>query len=188
MIINEHREGLKLARLFMVLSSISPLFIIWAIKGNSLIADSYFLLFCGFMVIIPNLFLWWRIRTARKLHEKRTIVVGTSEDHRDHLLVYLFTLLLPFYSADFSTWRDFLSVLTAIGFIVFIFWHLNLHYMNILFSLKGYRIFTLYPPQDKNPLTGKSTFVLITPRVAVNNGEQLVVYRLSDTVFLEMDG
>ena len=34
-----HREGLKAARLLMVLSSISPLFILWAIRGNSLIPD-----------------------------------------------------------------------------------------------------------------------------------------------------
>lgn len=34
-----HREGLKAARLLMVLSSISPLFILWAIRGNCLVAD-----------------------------------------------------------------------------------------------------------------------------------------------------
>jgi hypothetical protein len=34
-----HREGLRAARLLMVLSSISPLFILWAIRGNSLIPD-----------------------------------------------------------------------------------------------------------------------------------------------------
>jgi len=31
-----HSEGLKAARLLMVLSSISPLFILWAIRGNGL--------------------------------------------------------------------------------------------------------------------------------------------------------
>jgi len=36
-------EGLKTARLLMVLSSVSPLFILWAIRGNSLIPDHYFI-------------------------------------------------------------------------------------------------------------------------------------------------
>jgi len=55
-----HPEGMRLARLLMVLSSISPLFILWGIRGNSLVPDRYFLLFCGVMVIVPNLFLWLR--------------------------------------------------------------------------------------------------------------------------------
>ena len=36
-----HNEGLKTARLLMVLSSILPLFILWAIRGNRLIPDHY---------------------------------------------------------------------------------------------------------------------------------------------------
>jgi len=125
-------EGLRAARLLMVLSSISPLFIIWAIRGSGLIPDQYFLILCGIMVFVPYAFLLLRIRTARKLEEKRELVVGTAEDHRDHILVYLFAILLSFYAADLSTWRDLAAALVAIGFIVFLFWHLNLHYMNIL--------------------------------------------------------
>jgi len=44
------REGLRVARLLMVLSSISPLFILWAIRGNTLIPDRYFIAFCALMV------------------------------------------------------------------------------------------------------------------------------------------
>ena len=182
-----HHEGLKAARLLMVLSSISPLFILWAIRGNSLISDRYFLAFCSVMVVLPNAFLWLRVRTARKLQERREIAVGTAEDHREHLLVYLFAMLLPFYAADLGTWRDLAAVLAALGFIVFLFWHLNLHYMNLLFAALGYRVFTVYPTADGNPLTGKASQVLITRRVTVSPGERLVVYRLSDTVHLEMD-
>ncbi len=188
MAIRRHSEGLKAARLLMVLSSISPLFILWAIRGNSLIPDRFFLSFCAVVVILPNAFLWIRVRTATKLKEKREIVVGTAEDHRDHLLVYLFAMLLPFYAADLGTWRDLAAALAALGFIVFLFWHLNLHYMNLLFAALGYRVFTVYPPKDDNPLTGNASQVLITRRVTVSPGERLVGYRLSDTVYLEMDG
>jgi len=180
-------EGLRIARLLMVLSSISPLFVLWAIRGNKLIPDGYLLIFCAFMVVIPNLFLWIRIHTAKKLQERRELVVGTAEDHRDHLLVYLFSMLLPFYATELATWRDLAALMTALGFIVFLFWHLNLHYMNVLFAAFGYRVFTLYPPIDGNPFSGKASQVLITRRVALPPSERLIAYRLSDTVYFEVN-
>lgn len=184
---NARGEGLKAARLLMVLSSISPLFILWAIRGNSLIPDQYFVGGCTLMVLLPNVFLWMRIRTARKQSDKRTITVGAADDHRDHILVYLFAMLLPFYSEDIGTWRDLCATLAALAFIVFLFWHLNLHYMNLLFAFRGLRVFTVYPPADGNPLTAKTQHALITRRVSLASGEQVVAYRLSDTVYLEAE-
>lgn len=182
-----HSEGLKAARLLMVLSSISPLFILWAIRGNSLIPDLYFIVFCAIMVLLPNAFLWLRIRTARKQRDRREIKIGSADDHRNHILVYLFAMLLPFYSQDLGNMRDLAATLAALAFIVFLFWHLNLHYMNLLFAALGYRVFTVYPPVDGNPLTGNTRYALITRRVSLTAGEQLIAYRLSDTVYLEAD-
>lgn len=182
-----HREGLKAARLLMVLSSISPLFILWAIRGNSLIPDRYFIAFCGLMVVVPNAFLWLRIRTAKKQADKRELTVGAADDHRDHILVYLFAMLLPFYSEDLGSWRYLGALVAALAFIVFLFWHLNLHYMNLLFAALGYRVFTVYPPADGNALTGKTRHAVITRRVSLASGDRLVAYRLSDTVYLEAE-
>lgn len=182
-----HREGLKAARLLMVLSSISPLFILWAIRGNSLIPDRCFIGFCAVMVVVPNAFLWLRIRMAKKQADKRELTVGTADDHRDHILVYLFAMLLPFYSEDLGSWRDLGATVAALAFIVFLFWHLNLHYMNLIFAALGYRVFTVYPPADGNPLTGKTRQALITRRVSLASGERLTAYRLSDTVYLEAE-
>jgi hypothetical protein len=185
--VTTHSEGLKVARLLMVLSSISPLFILWAIRGNSLIPDGWFIGFCTLMVIVPNAFLWLRIRTAKKQADKREIAVGTADDHRDHILVYLFAMLLPFYSEDLGTWRDLCATMAALAFIVFLFWHLNLHYMNLVFAAIGFRVFTVYPPADGNPLTGKTRQALITRRVSLASGDRIVAYRLSDTVYLEAE-
>ncbi|HPR05941.1 MAG TPA: hypothetical protein PLI17_04845 [Denitromonas sp.] len=171
----------------MVLSSISPLFILWAIRGNSLVPDRWFIGFCILMVIVPNAFLWLRIRTARKQNDKREIAVGAADDHRDHILVYLFAMLLPFYSEDLGTWRDLGATLAALAFIVFLFWHLNLHYMNLIFAALGFRVFTVYPPVDGNPLNGKTRQALITRRVSLVPGDRFIAYRLSDTVYLEAE-
>lgn len=181
------REGLKAARLLMVLSSVSPLFILWGIRGNTLIPAAYFLCFCGLMVVLPNAFLWLRLFAARRNNDRREIIVGSADDHRDHILVYLFAMLLPFYSENLGTLREFAATLTALTFIVFLFWHLNLHYMNLLFAILGYRVFTVYPPADGNPMTGKMSYAVITRRVTLSPGEALTAYRLSDTVYLESE-
>ena len=180
-------EGLKTARLLMVLSSISPLFILWAIRGNCLIPDHYFIGFCASMVLLPNAFLWLRARTAKRNNDRREVTVGSSDDHRDHILVYLFAMLLPFYSEDLGTLRDLAATLAALSFIVFLFWHLNLHYMNVAFAMLGYHVFTVYPPVDGNPLTGKTRCAVITRRVSLSPNEKLTTYRLSDTVYLEVE-
>src|SRR3990170_3343067 len=117
------------------------------------------------MVVVPNSFLWLRILTARKQADKRELMVGTADDHRDHILVYLFAMLLPFYSEDLANWRFLVASFAALAFIVFLFWHLNLHYMNLVFASLGYRVFTVYPPADGNPLTGKASHAVITRRV-----------------------
>lgn len=126
----EWKESLKIARLMMVLSSLSPLFILWAIRGNPLISDYYLICGCLLMVVIPNAFLYERILAAKRNNDKRTLKVGLADDHRDHLLVYLFAILLPLYDANLSEQRDFAATLVAFFFIIFLFWHLNLHYMN----------------------------------------------------------
>ncbi len=178
-------EGLKIARLLMVISSIAPLFILWGIRGTSLIPDRWFIGFCVMMVVVPNLCLWLRISTAKKQQDKHPITIGTADDHRDHILVYLFAMLLPFYSEDIGNWRDLSATVCALAFIVFLFWHLNLHYMNLLFAALGYRVFTVDPPTDDNAISGKARFAVITRRVSLAPGQQIVAYRVSDTVYLE---
>jgi hypothetical protein len=181
----KHSEGLRTARLLMVLSGLSPLFILLAIRGSKLLRDRHLFSLCAFMVIVPNLFLWLRIRVAKKQQLKREIVVGSAEDHRNHLLVYLFAVLLPFYRMDTNNWRDFAALVVALAFVVFLFWHLNLHYMNIIFAIGGYRVFTVSPPKDDNPLSGRVSQVLVTPRISLLSGDRIIAYRLSDTVFFE---
>jgi hypothetical protein len=182
---SKHSEGLKLARLLMVLSSFSPLFLLWAIRGNRLFPNVLFAGSCIILIFLPNVCLVARIRISRKNNDKKEITIGSADDHRDHILVYLFTMLLPFYSEDISSTRTFVSTLVAIIFIVFLFWNLNLHYMNFIFALWGYRVFTVYPPNNDNPLTGKSCLVVITRRSNLSPGDKLIGYRLSNTVYME---
>lgn len=169
----------------MVLSSISPLFILWAIRGNKVVPDGWLIGICALMVIVPNVFLWLRIRTAIKQADKRELTIGKADDHRDHMLVYLFAMLLPLFAEKLDTWRELGTTIAALAFIVFLFWHLNLHYMNLVFAVRGFRVFTVYPPADGNPLTGRGRQALITRRIDLTPGDRIVAYRVSDAVYLE---
>lgn len=179
-------EGLGVARFFMVLSSFSPLFILWAIRGCSLFPDIWFSSVCIFLALIPYIILGWRISTVKRNNEIYPRVIGVSEDHRSHLLVYLFAMLLPLYSSELTTYREFFAILAALAFIIYLFWYLNLHYMNVVFAVRDYRVFTVSPLQDKSPFSGKEPFVLITRRRYLAPGEKIDAYRLSDTVYMEL--
>lgn len=186
MTISERGEGLRAARFLLVLSSVSPVFILWAIRGTCLVPPLYFTGACAVAVLLPNGFLWLRVQTARKLHEVRQIEVGEAEDHQDHLLVYLFAMLLPFYSESLTSWRELAATLTALAFIVFLFWRLNLHYMNLIFAVLGYRVFSVDAPRRADDEPGPPSLVLIAPRSRLARGTQLAALRISDTVFLEL--
>lgn len=181
----KHLEGLGAARLLMVLASIAPLFIIWAIQGSRLICDSVWIPVCVGMVVLPNLALVARFLIAKRNRDIRPLAVGHADDHRDHLLVYLFAMLLPFYNADPASLRSLVAILFALTFIVFLFWHLNLHYMNIVFAIAGYHVFTVHPLEDGNRLSGREDFVLISRRTTVPDGQIVNAYRISDSVYWE---
>jgi hypothetical protein len=179
-------HGLRFVRLLMVVGSLAPLFFLWAIRGASPIPDRYWIGTCLMLAIVPNLVLVWRWRTAKRRNDHRVIVIVTARDQSEHLLVYLFTMLLPLYTANLANERELLSVLAAFVFIVFLFWHMNLHYMNIAFAILGYRIYTveMATPQA----SAKGSVILLSKRDAPPpTGASIDSFRLSDTVFIEMD-
>ena len=169
----------------LVLSSIAPLFLLWAIKGTSLLPDRYFVTGCTLFAFFPTAALLLRERIALKHGDSRPLIIGTVEDHRGHVLVYLFAILLPFYRQDVDSWREFSALLAALAFIVFLFWHLNFHYMNVLFAIRGFHVFTIHPSGQDNKYTGRDSFILITRRLNFTPGETTIALRLTNTMYLE---
>ena len=168
----------------MVLSSLAPLFILMLLRGNNLFPKLYPAV-CVVLIFLPFAFLCWRIHTARRQADTRLLVAGQAEDHRHHILLYLFTTLLPFYREDIETYRGLLAMCVALCFIIYLFYRLNLHYLNLLIEMAGYRVFMVWPPNDENPHSGSEKFTLITRRKRLREGEQVIAFRLSDTVYLE---
>lgn len=178
-------EGLRIARLMMVLSSLSPLFVLWAIRGIPNVPDSWVTGVCIAFLVLPNGVLLVRILICVHRDLTAPLAIDKAEDHREHLLVYLFAVLLPLWAANLTYLRDIVATGVAFAFVVFLFYHLNLHYMNLGFAALGYRVFTVIPCTDGNPLKSRSVRVLITARAHIDPGTKIKGLRLSNTVFFE---
>lgn len=178
-------EGIPLARLCMVLASLSPLFILWAIRGLATIPDKYFVPACLALVIVPNLVLFGRLALAKRSNDIQSKVIGAADDHRDHLLVYLFAVLLPLWDAGADGLRSTIGIGVALLFVVFLFWHMNLHYMNVLFAIFKRRVYSVYDGDSTSMATDSAGFILITWRTTIPAGIRIEAYRISNRVFWE---
>ena len=179
-------EGLSVFRIIMVLSSLAPLFVLWGLRGIDIIPDAWFIPACSTLVVLPTVLVQRRISRAIAKSDRRSLTVGTSEDSRKHLLVYLFATLLPFYRTAIDSHRDLAAMVVALLLVLFLFWHLKLHYINIVLAFKKYRAFTIHPPVDGSPFTGTSSLVLLTMRDHLPSGTDVVAYRVTDSVYLEL--
>ncbi len=79
----------------------------------------------------------------------------------------------------FSSPRDSAATIVALVFVIFLFWHLNLHYMNVVFALFGYRVLTVRAAAEAQPI------VVLARRSTLLPGSKLQAYRLSNTVYIE---
>jgi hypothetical protein len=174
------RQGLKYVRLMMVLSSLAPLFVLWAVRGMQPVPDHYLINICAALVVLPTGTLLYRIWIARKRGDRRTVTVVSAEDHRDHLFMYLFSVLMPLIDANVGRPRDSIATVIAMVLVVFLFWYLELHYANLFFALAGFRVFTIRAD------SADASIVLLSKRTSVVPGVVIHALRLSDTLLLEI--
>lgn len=180
-------EGFTALRLILILSSISPLFILLAIRGVSNFSDWYFETACILLVIGSNCILGIRITTAKKNEGESKRVVGEMDNDSYHIIIYLFAILLPFFRQDIDVIRDLAATIVALVFVVILFWRFNLHYINLYFLIRGYRVFTVHSAKDAGPHSEDVSWTLITRRSNPTVGSSVYVYRITNTVYLEKD-
>lgn len=180
-------EGLPAARILMVTASLAPLFVLWAIRGADGVPGEWWISFCLLAAIVPNIILFarWRIATANE--DGRTIIVRSAKDQSEHILIYLFAMLIPLFGVDLGSLRVTASVLVAFLFVVFIFWHMNLHYVNVAFALFGYRVFTVEAARSREDQGMTTTVVLLSKRHSILTNSEIKAIRLSDTVLIDRD-
>lgn len=168
----------------MVFASMSPLFAIWAIKGSSQIDDILFIPICLLSIIIPNILLLARLLIVKKNNITRKKLITSVKNQDDNLLLYLFAMLIPLITGDLDSTRAIFTMIAALLFLGFLFWHLNLYYLNIVFAIFGYKMYTVFPNDSSGDFT---PFVLLTKRNWVNLNSQIDTWCISDTVFIERE-
>lgn len=172
-------EGLPLVKFMMLLSSMAPLFLLVGIRGmDGVVEDNHLWIAVLLLLIIPFVVIKLRIHFARKSNDVYVLDVSETKNNKEYLFTYLFTVLLPLYSVSISDNREFGAMIFAICFVIFVLWNMNLHFVNILFALQGYRVFTIESFDSAILLTTRSTI----PK----NLNEMKVHRLSNTVFIEI--
>lgn len=168
----------------MILASLSPVFVVWAIVGMNKIPDEVFIPSCFLAVTIPHFFLLRRITVALKTRSEKQITIDTAKDAREHLLTYFMPLVLPVMAVTFSSWRGFFGTLFLFSIMAFASWHLRVFYINVFFAIFGYRIFKITQPE--NPLShGIDERILISKRTQIDKGTKLEAVNLGGNVYYE---
>lgn len=182
-------EGLEITRFILVWSSLSPVFVLWAIRGVDAIEDNFWIPICVALFILPTLVLWWILGQARTAENTKTIHISSAKDQREHLLTYLFAMLIPLFDANTDHMRDLTAVALAFIFVMFLFWHMRLHYMNLFFAMWGYRIFTVEARIGTTEKDRKGdrfvTYAVISRRHFIPDDDTLTGYRLGGRVLFD---
>lgn len=180
-------DGLPFVRFILVWSSLSPVFILWAIRGTNAVDPCLFIGACLVLFLAPTLVLWAFWARAVANDTVRDIKVLKAEDPKDHVLTYLFAMLIPLFQSNLDDLRQLAVAVVAFGMIMFLFWHMKLHYMNFVFAVLQYNIFTVKVDAGataSGPMP-PSTWVVISKRGAIPEGEMLTGYRLGGLVLAD---
>lgn len=174
------KEGVPFVKFMMLLSSMAPLFVLVALRGidEKVISVEHLTIIVLILVVIPFLVLFLRIGSAKRNNDIVTVNISANTNNKDYLFTYLFTVLLPLYSFTITSNRDAIALLFALTIVLFVLWNMNLHFINLLFACRGYKVYTL------DSFHGA---VLLSTRYNLSIGaDELTVHRLSNSVFIEI--
>lgn len=170
-------------RLMLVLACMAPLFILMAIRGVGIVPwEIYFPAFIG-LALIPNIILVIRLFVAIKNNDRKRIRATNSTDNREQLITYIFAMLLPLFQSSVSTEQDLYAALCALLFVIYIFGHMELYYMNFFFALAGYRILSIRPDSASGNLS--VSHVLITKKTSISSTAEINPLRVTDFLLFD---
>ncbi len=173
-------------RLALVVWSLSPVFLVWAIRGSSMISQLWLWAGASLATIGPALIYLGSISLAKKSGtggNLEQLTVKRLTDRREHLLSYLFPLLLSVWSLDFKTHRELIAFFVVIGFTGIAFWHLQLIYVNIWFAIAGYRSVQVERASDQAHTL--RPIILLTRNGRLCENTQINALRITNNLYLD---
>jgi hypothetical protein len=167
------------------MSSISPIFLLWAIRGTDLMDQLVFALVCIVLFLLFNVcWLAIALEIVTDRSEVEPIEVDSSEDRRQDVIAYLFAMLLPFYASDFDSVRSLILTIAALLVVIILFWGLNLHYLNLWLVLLGYHCLHVTSPDNENTRSSAASFMVVTRKPFLRAGETYEAHRISSSVMV----
>lgn len=165
--------------------ALSPVFFIWAIRGSAVVNQFWLCGLAATTIVLPALFFVWRLRQVKSSStggDIEELTVRRLTDRREHLLSYLFPLVMSSWEFDFKSPRELIACLFVMLFTGIAFWHLQLTYVNLWFAIAGYRSIQVERNSTKNhPLR---PIILLTRDNRLLEGGKVEAYRLTNCLYL----
>ena len=171
---------MDILRFILVLASMSPLFILLAIRGIGIIPFEYYFPGFMFLAIAPNAYMAFRLWQAKKLNDRKIVQIDGYSDRREQLLTFVFAMLMPLFQSGVTTEADLYAALCAFLFVIYIFGNMELYYVNFWIAVCGYRIVEI---QASGP--GSTSHILITSRKVIPQGLRLTPLRVTDFLLFD---
>jgi hypothetical protein len=179
------REGFVALRIALVLGALSPVFFIWAVRGSSVVDQRWLCGLATATIAGPAIIFFWRIRQAKSSTSGGSIeelTVRRLTDRREHLLSYLFPLVMSSWQFDFKSMRELFACLCVMLFTGIAFWHLQLTYVNLWFAIAGFRSVQVERGSStSNPLR---PVILLTRSTRLSENEVVEAYRITNSLYL----
>lgn len=172
---NHPKEPFLFLRVMMAVSSLSPLFLLIAAKGSKLITDIILFPICLTLIAFPTFFLALRFYISTKNEDRAVLDVKLVENSRDHLLIYLFAVLVPLFQAELDSVRSVFLLISVFSLVLFLFVHLRLYYANVFFAALGYKVYTL-------TLNDGSRVALLSKKEKID-ASKITTYRITNFLY-----
>jgi hypothetical protein len=136
-------------------------------------------------ILGPAVIFLWRIRKVKSSSTGGSIeelTVRRLTDRREHLLSYLFPLVMSSWQFDFKSSRELIACLFVMLFTGIAFWHLQLTYVNLWFAIAGFRSVQVERNSACNhPLR---PVILLTRCTRLSENDTVEAYRLTNSLYL----
>ncbi len=124
-------------KIFLFLSSYTPLFAILAIKNYTC---NYFVAAMATIIVISFLFLFLVLRKTSKMSGEFQ-EIRDMEDKSDKFLEYIIAYIIPFLGFSFDNIPDIVSLAIVFVIISILYIRSDLIYMNPILNFLGYNLF-----------------------------------------------
>ena len=176
-------NGLKLLRFLLLISSVSPVFALLAIKGASFCMEKYNTIYSWVMwsiVIISFLPLLIRYNIAKDEKIKLTTstnIVPCVEEYS----TYILSIALPLCQNDLVQISQLKFFVATILFVLLVFYIFNLYYLNIFFYVLGYKLYKITPNKAHS-------YVIISKKeIQEIQSRDIIAIRLTNSLFWEKE-